>query len=154
VSYTFRIARGEEYIIPFTNLILPLDDFSANMTWTIASGSPYTPTSGSQNTPLDTNSKRKGLTQQANLRLTKGIAFPFGSNLRIFMDVENLFKYPNIGGVFSKTGSAYDDGADLSEPDDQNFTFAERMYMHRKAILNPGNVNDFRAVTIGISFNF
>jgi outer membrane receptor protein involved in Fe transport len=154
VSYTFRIARGEEYIIPFTNLILPLDDFSANMTWTIASGSPYTPTSGSQNTPLDTNSKRKGLTQQANLRLTKGIAFPFGSNLRIFMDVENLFKYPNIGGVFSKTGSAYDDGADLSEPDDQNFTFAERMYMHRKAILNPGNINDFRAVTIGISFNF
>ncbi len=154
VNYTFRIARGEEYIIPFSNLILPLDDFSANMTWTIASGSPYTPTTGSQNTALDTNSKRKGLTQQANLRLTKGVTLPFGSYLRLYMDVENLFKYPNIGGVFSKTGSYLNDGADLSEPDDQNFTFAEREYMHRKAIQNPGNVNNFRAVTFGVSFNF
>ncbi|MBM4399807.1 MAG: TonB-dependent receptor, partial [Candidatus Cloacimonetes bacterium] len=70
VNFTFRIARGEEYIIPFTNVILPLDDFSANITWTGASGAPYTPTSGAQNNSLDTNSKRKGITQQANLRLT------------------------------------------------------------------------------------
>ncbi len=150
VNYTFRIARGEEYIVPFTNFILPLDDFSANLTWTLASGTPYTPTSGTQNTALDTNSKRKGLTQNANLRLTKGVTLPFGS-LRLYMDVENLFKYPNIGSVFSKTGSAYDDDADLSE---NGYTYDEVQYMHNKYVLNPGNINNFRAVTLGVSFNF
>jgi outer membrane receptor protein involved in Fe transport len=153
-NFTFRIARGEEFIIPFTNLILPLDDFSANMTWSAASGAPYTPTSGSQNNSLDTNSKRKGMTQQANLRLTKGIVMPVGPYLRLYMDVENLFKYPNVGGVFSRTGSPYFDGADLSEADTQNFTFAERRYMHNQAVLNPANINNFRAVTIGVSVNF
>jgi outer membrane receptor protein involved in Fe transport len=151
VNYTFRIGRGEEFIVPFTNFILPLDDFSANMTWTIASGSPYTPTTGSQNNALDTNSKRKGLTQQANLRLTKGFVSKFGANFRLYMDVENLFKYPNIGSVFSKTGSYLYDGADLSE---DGFTYAERQYMHNLAIRNPANVNNFRAVTIGVSVNF
>lgn len=150
VNYTFRIARGEEYIVPFTNFILPLDDFSANLTWTLASGTPYTPTSGTQNTALDTNSKRKGLTQNANLRLTKGVTLPFGS-VRLYMDVENLFKYPNIGSVFSKTGSAYDDDADLSE---NGYTYDEVQYMHNKYVLNPGNINNFRAVTLGVSFNF
>jgi outer membrane receptor protein involved in Fe transport len=158
VNYTFRIARGEEYIIPFTNLILPLDDFTTNFTWTMASGTPYTPTSGPQNTALDTNSKRKGITQQANLRLTKGFVIPGGAYLRLYMDVENLFKFSNIGGVFSKTGSAYYDGADLSEdigvPGSDPFTYPEVQFMHNKAVLNPGNVNNFRAVTLGVSFNF
>jgi outer membrane receptor protein involved in Fe transport len=150
VNYTFRIAKGEEYIVPFTNFILPLDDFSANLTWTMASGAPYTPTSGTQNTALDTNSKRKGITQQANLKLTKGLTFPFGS-LRLYMDVENLFKYPNVGSVFSRTGSPYDTGIDLSE---NGYTFEEVQYMHNKANINPGNINNFRAVTLGVSFNF
>lgn len=151
VNYTFRIARGEEFIVPFTNWILPLDDFSANMTWTLASGSPYTPTSGSQNVPLDTNSKRKGLTQQANLRLSKGVTMPFGPYMRVYMNVENLFKYKNIGSVFSRTGSPYDPGVDLSE---QGYTFREVEYMYNKAVITPGNFNDFRAVTLGVSFNF
>lgn len=153
VNYTFRIARGEEYIVPFTEFILPLDDFSANMTWTIASGAPYTPTTGSQNTPLDTNSKRKKYTQQANLRISKGFALASGPYLRLYMDVENLFKYPNISDVFSKTGSAYDDGEILAEQDD-NFTFEERQYMHSKSVIDPANINNFRAVTLGVSFNF
>jgi outer membrane receptor protein involved in Fe transport len=151
VNYTFRIARGEEFIIPFTNLILPLDDFTSNITWTMASGAPYTPTSGPQNNALDTNSKRKGITQQANLRLTKGFVVPGGAYVRLYMDVENLFKYKNIGSVFSRTGSAFDTGVDLSE---DGYTFEEVQYMHNKANINPGNVNNFRAVTIGVSFNF
>ena len=151
VNYTFRIARGEEYIVPFSNFILPLDDFSANMTWTIASGAPYTPTTGSQNNALDTNSKRKGITQQANLRLSKGFMTPMGASVKMYMDVENLFKYPNIGGVFSKTGSYLDDGADLSE---EGYTFQERQYMHNLAVRNPANVNNIRTVTVGVSVNF
>lgn len=151
VNYTFRIARGEEFIVPFTNFILPLDDFSTNFNWTLASGSPYTPTSGEQNNALDTNSKRKGLTQQANLRLTKGFSLPSGPYLRVYMNVENLFKYNNIGSVFSRTGSPYDDGQDLSE---QGYTFEEVRYMYNKAVINPANFNNFRAVTLGVSFNF
>jgi len=152
LNYNFRIARGEEFIVPFTNFILPFDDFSANFTWTYASGTPYTPTTGTQNTPLDTNSKRKKATQQANLRLTKGFNFPFG-NFRVYMDVENLFKYMNISSVFPRTGSPYDDGVDLGEGE-YNYTYEEVQYMHNKAVINPANFNNFRAVTLGVSFNF
>ncbi len=151
VNYTFRIARGEEYTIPFTSLILPVNDFSTNFTWTMASGVPYTPTSGAQNNALDTNSKRQGITQQANLRVTKGITLPGGSYMRLYMDVENLFKYPNVGSVFSRTGSATDPGVDLSE---DGYTFREVEYMYNKAVVNPANINNFRAVTFGVSFNF
>ena len=151
VNYTFRIARGEEYIVPFTNFILPLNDFSANVNWTLASGAPYTPTSGDQNTPLDTNSKRKGITQQANLRLVKGFTLPGGPYLRFYMNVENLFKNLNINSVFPRTGSPYNTGVDLSE---QGYTFEEVQYMYNKAMINPANFNSFRAVTLGVSFNF
>jgi len=68
--------------------------------------------------------------------------------------VENLFKFPNIGGVFNKTGSAYFDGADLEETDGSGYTFSERQFMHNLAVRNPANINNFRNITVGISFNF
>jgi hypothetical protein len=152
-NYTFRIARGEEFILPFTNFVLPIDDVTTNLTWTISSGSPYTPVSLEGNSALDTNSKRKDYTQNANLRITKGFTLPIGPYIRTYFDVENLFKFTNVGGVFAKTGSPYYDGVDISEPD-TGFTFPERQYMHNLAVINPGNVNNYRNITMGISFNF
>ncbi|HNQ42862.1 MAG TPA: TonB-dependent receptor [Candidatus Cloacimonadota bacterium] len=153
ISYTFRIGRGEEYFIPFTDTILPLDDFVANLTWSMASGAPYTPQSTEGNAFLDTNSKRKDFTHQANLRLTKGFTLPNNTNLRVFLDIENLFKTKNIYSVYPKTGSPYDDGADLQD-DQVQFTYPEVAYTHGLAIKDPANVSNFRGATLGISFNF
>ena len=37
INYTFRIARNEEFIVPFTDYVLPFSDMSANLTWTASS---------------------------------------------------------------------------------------------------------------------
>jgi len=155
VNYTFRIGRNEEFFVPFTDFILPLDDFSANVNWTMASGAPYTPQSLVGTSFLDTNSVRKDYTQETNLRLTKGITLSNKMNIKLFLDVENLFKNRNILTVYPKTGSPYDDGADLTESNiNPPFTYPEVSYVYSKAIRNPGFTNNYRGVTLGVSFNF
>ncbi len=153
LNYTFRIGRGEEFFVPFTDFILPLDDFSANINWSLASGSPYTPQSMIGSSMLDTNSARKRFTHQANLRLTKGIALSSKMNIRMFLDVENLFKTKNILSVYPKTGNEYETGEDISDPN-TNYTYAEHQFVYDKYIRNPSMFNDHRGVTFGVSFNF
>ncbi|PKN79459.1 MAG: hypothetical protein CVU48_05290 [Candidatus Cloacimonetes bacterium HGW-Cloacimonetes-1] len=152
-NYTFRISKGEEYFIPFTDFILPLDDFSANMTWSMASGSPYTPQSLVGSSELDTNSKRKDFTQQANMRITKGVSLPGKMKVKVFFDIENLFKTKNILSVYPKTGLPDDSGADIAESD-TGYIYEERRFLTRMAESNPGNYNNFRSVTLGLSVNF
>ncbi len=152
-SFTFRIGRGEEFFIPFTDLILPFDDISANITWNFASGAPYTPQAMVGGSMLDTNSKRKGWTNQANLRITKGFALPKNMSVRAFMEVENLFKTKNILSVYPKTGSPYETGEDISDSM-VGYTYPEVEYVYNRSIRNPGMVNNHRGVTFGVSFNF
>ena len=152
-SFTFRIGRGEEFFVPFTDYILPFDDFSANITWNFASGAPYTPQAMVGGNWLDTNSKRKGWTNQANLRLTKGFALPNDMSIRAFMEVENLFKTKNILSVYPKTGSPYATGEDLTD-DEVGEVYPEVEYVYNRSIRNPGMVNNHRGVTFGVSFNF
>ncbi len=153
LNYTFRIGRGEEFFVPFTTFILPLDDFSANINWSFVSGAPYTPQSMEGNAMLDTNSKRMDFTHQANARLSKGIRLPGGSSIRLFLDVENIFKTRNVLRVYPKTGDPNDDGADLQD-DLVQFTYPEVEFTHGLAIRNPSNVDTYRGVTLGVSFNF
>jgi len=152
-SFTFRIGRNEEFFVPFTDYILPFDDFSANINWNFASGAPYTPQAMVGGSMLDTNSKRKGWTNQANLRLTKGFSLPNDMSIRAFMEVENLFKTKNIVGVYPKTGSPYETGEDLTD-DEVGAVYPEVEFVYNKSIRNPGMVNDYRGVTFGVSFNF
>jgi outer membrane receptor protein involved in Fe transport len=153
INYTFRIGRGEEFFVPFTNFILPLDDFTANLNWSFVSGAPYTPQSMEGSSLLDTNSKRMDPTNQANVRLTKGIQLPGGNSMRVFIDVENIFKAKNINRVYPRTGSPYEDGQDL-EDDILQYVFPEVEYTYGKSILNPAFINNYRGVTFGVSFNF
>jgi hypothetical protein len=153
INYTFRIGRGEEFFVPFTNYILPLDDISANINWSFVSGAPYTPQSSEGDAFLDTNSQRMEPTHQANARITKGIRLPGGSSIRLFLDIENLFKTKNILRVYPKTGSPYEDGADL-EDDLVQYTYPEVEFTHGLATRNPANIDNYRGVTLGMSFNF
>jgi len=153
-SVTFRIAKGEEFFIPFTDYILPLDDFSANLTWSMASGAPYTPKSMEGNSDLDTNSKRMKMSQEANLRITKGITLPKKMNLRVWAEVENLFKNTNISTVYPKTGSYTNDGTNLEEAQIADFVYDEVAYTNGLYTNNPLYYNNFRGLTLGVAFNF
>ena len=152
-SYTFRIGRGEEFFVPFTNFILPIDDISANITWTLASGAPYTPQALVGSSELDTNSKRKDTNQSANFKITKGINLPSKMSLRLYFEVENVFRSKNVLEVHRKTGSTYWDGADLQE-DLIEYVFPEVAYANALSSNNPTYVNDLRSFTLGVSFNF
>ena len=153
VNYTFTVGRGEEFFIPFTDLILPLDDFSASVNWSLASGTPYTPQSLEGNSMLDTNSKRMDISQQTNLRISKGIVLPGGTNVRVYMDVDNLFKNTTIYSVYPRTGSYTETGEDLEDPNVQ-YTYPEVAYVYGLAARNPANYSNYRGVTLGVSFNF
>ena len=153
-NFTFRIARGEEFFIPFTNFILPLDDFSANINWAYASGAPYTPQSYESGQELDTNSKRMPSTQQTNLRITKGFLLSNKINIKVFAEVENLFKNKNIISVYPKTGNYYWNGSQIEESNIPGFVYPEVYYVNSLASKNPLNYNDFRGFTLGFSFNF
>jgi hypothetical protein len=130
-----------------------LDDFSANINWSLVSGAPYTPQSIEGNSMLDTNSKRMGFTHQANARLTKGIRIPGGSSVRIYLDVENLLKTRNVLSVYPKTGDPYITGEDLQD-DLVQFTYPEVEFTHGLSNRNPAHVDTYRGVTLGVSFNF
>jgi len=153
LNYTFRIASGEEFFVPFTDFILPLDDFSTNLNWSFASGAPYTPVSMVGNNALDTNSKRKDFTHSANLRINKGISLPKGLRANLFMTVDNLFKRKNISSVYPRTGNPYSSGSDLNESSG-GFTYGEVQYVTSLFENNPGNYSNFRSVTLGMSINF
>lgn len=153
VNYTFRIGRGEEFFVPFTDFILPLDDFSTSVNWSFASGSPYTPQSLEGSSMLDTNSKRKKSTQQTNMKISKGINLPGGSNIRLYMDIDNLFKNRNIYDVYARTGNPFDSGEELID-DQANYVFEEVEYVHGLSDNNPTNYSNYRGVTLGVSFNF
>ena len=74
-------------------------------------------------------------------------------NIRLFLDVENLFKTNNVLTVYPRTGSPYDDGADIADSV-TNYIYPEVAYVHGLQVRNPGFTNNYRGVTFGVSFNF
>ncbi|MCK4653940.1 MAG: TonB-dependent receptor, partial [Candidatus Cloacimonetes bacterium] len=107
LNVTFRVSKGEEFYVPFTDFALPIvvtDDFAMNMFFNIASGTPYTPTTIT-GTPFDTNSKNKPYTTYTNFRITKKFAFTEKSAIKVYMNIQNLFDKKNINWVYSYTGS-------------------------------------------------
>jgi len=92
---------------------------------------------------MDTNSKRMKPTHQANLRLAKGVYLGGRNSLRFFFDVENIFKTKNVMGVYPKTGSPYQDGADLTDSM-VDFVYPEVEFTHLRQIRNPSLIDNYR----------
>ncbi|MDO9577119.1 MAG: TonB-dependent receptor [Candidatus Cloacimonadales bacterium] len=157
LSLTFTVPKDEDFTIPFTDITTPkfiTDDFSMNFFYNIASGTPYTPTT-QENRPMDTNSKLKPFTENANFRVSKKIWLNDKTNFKAYFLVENLFNRRNVYGVYSYTGSPYYDGANISEPNiNPPYTAEEVQYVHDLSTMNPGNVSQGRTYTFGVSFNF
>lgn len=153
-NLTFRVQKGEEFYIPFTDIAMPqfiTDDFSTNFNYNIASGTPYTP-STEDGTAMETNSELKPFYEKARLKFTKKIKFSDKVYLRAYFDIDNLFNRRNVITVYPITGSPYYDGTDIS--DNSGYTAEEVSYIHDLYTNNPSNVSQGRTYTFGISFHF
>ena len=152
-NLSFRIGNDEEYTLPFTDIALPWDNFSMNLLYNIASGTPYTPRNEEDTENLDTNSATKPYTETADLSISKKFNFTEKTYVRLYANINNLFNKKNVYNVYSKTGSPYYDGADLSEGN-TDYVPEEVQYVHDLATNNPGNVSSGRKLTFGFSFHW
>jgi len=153
LNVVYRVARGEEFIIPFTEIIVPFDDYFVSLGYNIASGSPYTPETltGQQ---LEINSKRLPYTTTADLRIGKSFNFGDSSSIRASFTIENLFKKRNVLEVHPKTGSPYYDGADLTEAATGDVVWEETQWIHDMYTKDPSMTNNNRNYILGLSYNF
>jgi len=154
LNLAHRVARGEEFILPYTDWVVPFDDYSISFDFDISSGRPYTPQSLDTTDMLETNSKRMPYTSRANMRFAKN--FPTGktSFIRTTFTIENLFKNTNVNYVYPRTGSPYRDGADITETNYGNFVFDETQYLHDLLTNNPSNINRNRNYILTVGYNF
>jgi len=153
-NLTFRVDDGEEWYIPFTEMVFPMDDFSLNFAYSLRSGKPYTPQTD-EGTAMDTNSETMPHYENADLRFTK--TFKLGEEgkqyFRAYAKIGNLFNRRNINSVYAKTGSAYDDGEDLSAIN-TDYVAADTEQIYNSLIANPGNWSVGRTLSVGVSFHF
>ena len=151
LSLMFRIERGEEFFVPFTNFILPLDDFSTSFTYSYSSGEPYTPVDPDTDNSLDPNSERMDSKQNTSLKISKKFNISKNSYINLFIDIDNLFKYRNVNDVYAKTGDPYDSGEDFTVND---ISIPEVNFMNQQRYNDPGRVSKDRSYSFGISYNF
>lgn len=153
LNFEFRIGRDEEWWIPFTDVIFPLDDLSMNFIYSISSGYPYTPMNEEGTQLLDTNSRRMPYSANANLRFTKNIRFGRRQNLRLFANINNLFNRKNVNWVYPITGRVDWDGQDLSEAN-SDYVFDEVLHNYTQFIRNPSATTSGRTITLGMSYSW
>jgi outer membrane receptor protein involved in Fe transport len=153
LNLEFRIGRDEEWWVPFTDYIFPLDDLSVNFIYSISSGLPYTAVNKEGTQALDTNSKRMPHTSSANLRFTKNIRIGNKQNVRLFANVNNLFAKRNINWVYPKTGKPDDSGEDLTEP---NTNYVDDVVLHNytEYIKDPSAIGSGRSYSFGFSYSW
>jgi len=89
----------------------PLENFSSNFLFRVASGLPYTPTSRNPDASIimPPNSARRPWTSQFDMRVTKRFKIS-DVNLDFYVTVKNLFDKLNVARVWSRTGEAWSEG--------------------------------------------
>ncbi len=123
-----------------------------NFSYDISSGKPYTPVDD-RDKALETNSERMKPNEIAGLRISKRFAFGENTNMRIYMNIRNLFNRKNELFVYPRTGSPYYDGEDLGTASNP-FVSDQYQYIYDLFTKHPANVSNGRTYTFGISFNW
>jgi len=150
-NFTFKVGAGEEFYIPFTETILPMQDFSINFLYSLASGSPYTPVDEYNNASNDENSKLEPHTESANLKFTKNFSFGKNMKLRFYANVINLFDRDNVNNVYAKTGDPFNSGNDL-DFDNDGYIDPTTEEIYGVSDRNPSNVTAGRTITFGLTY--
>ena len=150
LNVALEVRKGEELYIPFTRIRVPVDDFSINLLYNFASGTPYTDRSDLN---YETNDARKPYTDVAHLKITKNFRFSNRKKIKLYCTINNLFNKKNIEFAYIKTGSPYYDDADLSDPV-TGYVYEETEHIHNIYTKNPGNVSFGREITIGLAYSW
>jgi outer membrane receptor protein involved in Fe transport len=163
LNLTFRVRRGEEFYLPYTDFLVPTaltNDFSANFSYGIQSGRPYTPLNDN-GTAMDTNSELKPHTANANLKLQKSFPLSEKTSLRVYATINNLFNKRNVNDVYGRTGSATDDGTYTWDEEkgyyvnrNNEYVASEIVEIYNSATENPALLSQGRTLEVGVSFNF
>jgi outer membrane receptor protein involved in Fe transport len=149
-NVALEVRKGEELYLPFTEVRVPIDDFSLNLLYNFASGTPYTDRSDLN---YETNDARKPYTDVAHLKITKNFRFSNQKKFKLYCTINNLFDKENIEFAYIKTGSPYYDDADLSDPV-TGYVYEETEHIHSIYTKNPGNVSFGREITIGLAYSW
>ena len=152
LNLTFKVQKDEDWYIPKTDIIFPMDDFSINFSYNISSGKPYTQSTPEGNT-YDTNDERLDFYEEAGLKFNKKFSISKNTSLKFYLNIENLFNRNNELDVYAVTGSPYYDGADL-DTDNDGYVSEEAQYIHDLSTKDPSNVTSGRKYTVGVSFNW
>ncbi len=155
-AYFLEEVPHEEFYLDFDqrhdisldlNLITPphtsgslLNNLTANLLFTAASGLPYTPYVD-PSVRVEINSARMPWTYSADLRVKKRMALKSGL-VTIFMEVTNLTDHKNVLRVFSITGKPFDSGSQGSVGSSLD------------ADHNPSSVGRGRTIKLGASVEF
>jgi len=153
LSLTFQIAKGEEFYIPFTDVVLPIDDFTTNFSYDISSGKPYTVADEEGNLSKESNTKRQPHTETANLTIRKNFTFSGRKRLSVYLTIDNLFNRRNVYSVYPITGSPYYSGQDLDTNND-GYVAPETTAIYNMYDKNPANYSSGRGYNFGISYRW
>ncbi len=149
-NVALEVRKGEELYIPFTGFKFPCDDFSINLLYNFASGTPYTDRS---DVNYETNNARKPYTDVTHLKITKNFRFSNHKKIKLYCTINNLFDKKNIEFAYIKTGSPYFDDADLTNPV-TGYVHEETEHIHNIYTKNPGNVSFGREITMGLAYSW
>ena len=150
-NFTFKVGTGEEYYIPFTETVLPLQDFSVNFLYSLSSGTPYTPHDENNEPSLETNSVFAPSTANANIKFTKNFSLGKDMQLRFYANISNLFDKDNFNYVYPITGNPYASGIDL-DPDGDGYIDPNTISARDLIDRNPANVAAGRTYSFGLTY--
>jgi outer membrane receptor protein involved in Fe transport len=150
-NFTFKVKAGEEFYIPFTETVLPMQDFSLNFLYNFASGPPYTPVDENDNLSLNANSELQPYNVNANLKFTKNFSFGKNMKIRCYANILNLFNRDNVNNVYAKTGDPFESGTDLDFNHD-GYVDPATSSIYSASDMNPANVTTSRTFTFGLTY--
>ena len=150
-NFTFKVGAGEEFYIPFTETVLPLQDFSVNFLYSFSAGTPYTPNDENNEPSLETNSALTPYTANANMKFTKSFSFGKDMQLRFYANISNLFDRDNFNNVYPITGDPYASGVDL-DLDGDGYVDPNDISSQDLIDRNPANVVAGRTYSFGLTY--
>jgi len=146
--------------------VYPLENVGLNATFYTGSGTPYTQDGsqwgGKTQVRGSINGARLPWNNRTSVRVDKSFNIKAGlkrnHSINVYLYVQNLFNAENILSVYTRTGSATDDGYLVS-------TFGQNIskrsidpnayaMFYNMAILNPDNISLPRRFRMGVSYNF
>jgi len=167
----YRFDSGKRYNGPRIAGVDILANFGANLQLSAVSGRPYTARQrperfGGSGTLGSINGSRLPWRLNLDLRLDKTFVFGTGTrnplSLNVYLRIANLLDAKNVLGVYSVTGSAYDDGylataegqSVVQGVVDQGRNVDAYLASYSWVLLNSGNFALPRRIYIGAAFQF